>query len=85
VQIFFFFFFFLFFKFLTSFEFVQSGEKISALSKQHGVVAKIDSLAEKTTKVEGRTLDAVHTEHSEINPVFHLDYSPKAHPPQNNN
>jgi hypothetical protein len=48
-------------------------------------VAKIDSVAEKTTKVEGRTLDAVHTEHSEINPVFHLDYSPKAHPPQNNN
>jgi len=53
---------------------------------------------EKTSKVEGKTPDAVqteslvsvswhvpHKEHSEKNPGFNLDYSPpKTHPPSHN-
>jgi hypothetical protein len=86
----------------------------ASLSKQNGVakiedVAEILSnestqkrketrTNEKTSKVEGKTPDAVqteslvsvswhvpHKEHSEKNPGFNLDYSPpKTHPPSHN-
>jgi hypothetical protein len=50
----------------------MGSDKILALSKQNGV-AKTKSVAEKTTKVEGKTSGAVQTEK---NPGFDLDYSP---------